>query len=328
MPAGMKCLIIKLGALGDVVMSTALVEAIRRHHDAVDSLVVLTTPAFAPLFERFDGLSVVAFERRGVAAMLRVVRFLRRERFDRIYDLQGNDRTQAWCALSGARERVGNHSRYPYTHHPDTPWRGQSHIFTRLCAVLASAGIDDVDARPRLPCGERERGQVDAWLDSHGLSPGAFVLLHAGASAARPDKRWPHFAALAERLAAARLAVVWIGAAPDADTNRALAAVTGIDATAAFDVPALAELGRRARFAVTNDSGPMHVLSAAGLPVFGLFGPSDWRRNHAVGQAERALACVELVPDYHGRRTGDCLAAIGVDTVLARLAAEGLLAGG
>jgi ADP-heptose:LPS heptosyltransferase len=67
---------------------------------------------------------------------------------------------------------------------------------------------------------------------------------------------------------------------------------------------------------VTNDSGPMHALSAAGIPVFGLFGPSDWRRNHALGQAQHVIAC-----DAHDSN----LAALSVDAVWSRLAAAGVL---
>jgi ADP-heptose:LPS heptosyltransferase len=87
----------------------------------------------------------------------------------------------------------------------------------------------------------------------------------------------------------------------------------------------LAELARHARFAVTNDSGPMHACAAAGVPVFGLFGPSDWRRNHALGQRAHVLACTEMVAGFAGRRTGDCLAALGVGMVWQRLGAQGVL---
>ena len=77
---------------------------------------------------------------------------------------------------------------------------------------------------------------------------------------------------------------------------------------------------------VTNDSGPMHACAAAGVPVFALFGPSDWTRNHALGQAEHVLAGVRLLPDLAGQRTADCLARISPATVLAKLASAGLIA--
>lgn len=319
-----KILIIKLGALGDVVMATALVDAIVRHH-ADDSVELLTTPPYAPLFAAWSALAVSALPRSDWRAVLRLVRHVRRGRYARIYDLQGNDVSALCCALSGAPERIGNHCRYPYTHHPPTPWAGQGHIFARLCEVLASAGIVGVAARPRLPASGADIAHVDAWCEAHGLGHGRFVLLHAGASAARPEKIWPHFAGLAARLAAHGLPVVWLGGTADAARNAALADAVGIDASGAFSVPALARLGTRARFAVTNDSGPMHVLSAAGIPVFALFGPSDWRRNHALGQAARVIACTDHAPAAAGARTGNCLDSITVEHVWARLAAEALV---
>jgi len=150
-------------------------------------------------------------------------------------------------------------------------------------------------------------------------------VLHAGASPTRQDKCWPGFGDFAQQLEAAGLRAVWLGAGPDAARNRELAARAGIDATDRFSIPQIAELARHARFALTNDSGPMHAMAAAGIPVFGLFGPSDWRRNHALGQREHVLACTELVPAFAGRRTANCLAALRVDTVWHRLAQAGFL---
>ena len=319
-----KVLVIKLGALGDVVMATPLLDAIARHH-ADDELALLTTPAFAPLFADWPRYRVTAFARAGWRNNLAVLRWLRGARFDRIYDLQSNDRSALWCALSGTRERVGNHNRFPYTHHPVDAWRGQCHIFERMCAVLSSAGIEHVDPRPVLPCGEASRSRVANWCAERGLDAGNLVLMHAGASVTRPEKLWPYFGGLAARLLAHDYQVVWLGAGSDAARNRELAAAGGIDACDAFSLAELAELGRHARFAVTNDSGPMHVLSAAGIPVFGLFGPSDWRRNHALGQAAHVLACVDVDPSYAGQRSGDCLAALSVDAVWSRLVTAGVL---
>lgn len=319
-----RILVIKLGALGDIVMATPLLEAIARHH-ANDQLELLTTPAFAPLFAAWPDYRVTSLARTGWHNNLTVLRFLRKARFDRIYDLQANDRTALWCALSGTRERIGNHNRFPYTHHPADAWSGQCHIFERMRAVLASVGITDIADRPHLPCDEVARHKVGSWLAAHGLNDKAFVLLHAGASSGRPEKIWPHFGALAQRLLAAGRGVVWLGATPDRARNDELARCGGLNATDAFTLAELAELGRYAACAVTNDSGPMHVLSAAGIPVFGLFGPSDWRRNHALGQAAQVIACVDYEPRFAGARSGDCLASVSVELVWSRLAALGLL---
>jgi len=322
-----KVLIIKLGALGDVVMATALIRRLQAHH-AGDELVLLTAPPFASLFREWRGLRVQAFPRKG--AMWRTLRWIRSGRFDRIYDFQSSDRSGLLCALSGAPERVGNHPRFPYTHHPTEPYRGQCHIFERMNQVLASAGVAPADPRPELPIAEGERRKVMEWIRWQGLREGCFVVCHAGASPRWGSKRWPHFAALATALAGRGLPCVWVGSEADEALNRDLAGQAGIDATARFSLPQLAELGRHARFAVTSDSAPMHVLSAAGIPVFALFGPTDWRRNHALGQAGRVLrhevpcspCSLGVCPPEKGHA---CLAGISLEQVMERLQEEGLI---
>ena len=222
--------------------------------------------------------------------MLEVVKFVRANRFDRIYDLQGNDRSGLICALSKANERVGNHTRYPYTHHPIDEWKRNTHIFERLKRVLASAHVEVSTEIPVLPCTTNDLQHVETWLEKHIVGSSALVGIHAGASANRPEKCWPHFAKFANKLLNHGFTPVWLGASSDTAQNQIyIQASGGVDASGAFTIPQLAYLGQHFEFAVTNDSGPMHVLAAAGKPIYGLFGPSDWRRNHALGQARYVI---------------------------------------
>ena len=130
---------------------------------------------------------------------------------------------------------------------------------------------------------------------------------------------------MAEPLDDSGIAVVWLGGEDDRALNCELASKVGIDSSGEFSLLELAEIGRRAAFAITNDSGPMHVLAAADIAVFGLFGPSDWRRNHALGQESRVIACSDLVAGFEGEKLGDCLGQLGVDVVWSKLTGEGLI---
>lgn len=320
----MSTLIIKQGALGDVIMATALIDAILRARPP-GSVTLLTTPPFVSLFDDWTGLRVVAWPRRGWRAVLASLGFIRAQGFSEVFDLQGNDRSRLLCTLSGIPRRIGSHLHYPYNVHPPLPWDAQSHVFTRLNAVLVSAGVPAAAPRPNLPCAGAALAAVTAFMAEHGLAPGRFVVMHAGASASRQDKCWPGFGELALALAAAGLTTVWLGGSEDVARNRQLAALTGIDSTGRFRIPQLAALAASARFAVTNDSGPMHACAAAGVPVFALFGPSDWERNHALGQAAHVIAGVRLLPDLAGRRTADCLARITPAMVLSHIAAAGFI---
>ena len=112
------------------------------------------------------------------------------------------------------------------------------------------------EPRPWLPTGPAEQEQVSAWRQAQGLRTDASPCFTPGA-------------ALVGRASAG-------GQEAGIDAGRLLG-------------PRARELGRRARFAVTNDSGPMHVLSCAGIPLYAFFGPTSAARSHALGQRQRVL---------------------------------------
>ena len=84
--------------------------------------------------------------------------------------------------------------------------------------------------------------------------------------------------------------VVWVGGDDDIEINESLSSITDVNASGMFTFFELAEPGRHASFAITNDSGPMHILACSGIPVYGLFGPTNSRRSHAVGQGDRTIS--------------------------------------
>jgi ADP-heptose:LPS heptosyltransferase len=254
--------------------------------------------------------------------MWHTLRWIRARGFDRLIDLQSNDRSGILCSLSGVPDRAGNHPRFPYHRHPPDRYSGQYHVHERLNQILAACGIAPADITPELPAPPAARERVRDWLSRQGLEPAPLVLLHAGASRRHPRKRWPYFGELAATLAEQGYLPVWIGGRDDRGLNRELAGRTGVDASDCFTVLELAELGRQARFAVTNDSAPMHILSCSGIPVYGLFGPTDWRRTHAPGQGHNVITA-EKDPDA-GFRPAD-LAQLPPERVLARLRQDGLL---
>ena len=313
-------LIIKLGAFGDVVMATGLIDRILQHH-APRHCTFLTSPAYSGLFSSRPDLELKTFDRRSLRATLATVMWMRRRRFLRVYDLQSNDRTSVMCSLSGIPERAGNHPRYPYHIHPQNRFVGQCHIHTRMLDILDAAGIPSDGVAPRLVPSEADRERVRAWLRQKDLSDRKLVIMHAGASALRPEKRWPYFSELAVSLARRAFHTLWIGGVDDRQTNAVLARSTGMDATAEFSPLQLVALTPHAEFAVTNDSGPMHLLSCGPIPVYGLFGPSNWRRNHAVGQHDHVLSLDRDETVFRATR----LEQLKMDHVLQQLDQDGVL---
>jgi ADP-heptose:LPS heptosyltransferase len=209
-----------------------------------------------------------------------------------------------------------------------------THAFDRFNAVLVAGGIGAAAPVFRLPWLPAGKAAVDAWLQEHELQGKRLALLHAGASQYWVSKRWGEdaFLELATGLVARGIAVVWVGADAERDLNRRLSAVAGIDTTDRFDYCELAALAGQALFAITGDSGPMHLFSSTGLPVYAFFGPTDWRRSHAPGQQQRVLTNpVPCSPCYlqecPAQRRHECLQGISPAMVIARLEEDGLLSG-
>jgi len=319
-----KILIIKLGALGDAIISTSIIKQIIDHH-SLEELHLLTTPAFSELFSHFEKVKVVAFERKGLLSVFKAVKWIRGQRFDQIYDLQSNDRTAFLCSLSGVPYRAGNHPRFPYHKHPEKPYVGECHSFDRLNQIIESANIQPAKPSPYLPVPEVARTEVNDWLIKHNLSKGSFIIIHAGSSPLHIKKRWPYFAELATNLSAL-YDIVWVGSKDDRELNRKLSSCVGIDATDVFSIYGLVELGKYARFAVTNDSAPMHILSCSHIPVFGLFGPTYARRTHALGQLDNIITADDkaMALDDNEFRPSN-ISNISIDKVLNKLGEKGLL---
>ncbi len=282
-------LIIKLGALGDVVMATSLIKQIQSFH-STDNLFLLTSEPFDTIFSAWKDLTVQTIKRKGFRNNLRTIAWIRKKHFESVYDLQSNDKTGLYCALSGIHRRVGNHPRYPYNVHPGDPYKGQCHIYDRMLAVLKSAGLPTKYTAPSLPASDQEKQRIRAWSAKNKLVKDDFIIIHAGGSKQHPEKRWPYYAELAETLSARNKSIVWVGGNDDIEINKSLSLIAGVNACMQFTFTELAELSRHASFAMTNDSGPMHVLSCSGIPVYAFFGPTNWQRNHAIGQRDHVFS--------------------------------------
>lgn len=328
MQPGNRILVIKLGALGDVVLASAHIRRIvEAYPDA--QVTLMTSPGYGELLQGLPGLEVVAFRRRGFVEMWRVLAWLRRRRFAVVFDLQGSRRSRIMTRVSGARRRIGEKPGFAYTDTP--PAAGVAiHAFDRLNTLLVAQGIDAADPQGWLSVPEPAATRVQHWLDEHAQVASKLVLMHAGSSNHWQSKRWEvaHYAELAAALERRGCTVIWIGADADAAVNRQLAGHAGIDARGEFSLVQLAALGGCASFAVVNDSAPMHVLAAAGLPVYAFFGPTDWQRSHAPGQERHvlhhAVACSPChLPVCPPARGHACLHGITPAMVIERLERDG-----
>ena len=209
-------------------------------------------------------------------------------------------------ACSKADLRAGTQPRPAYSHHPEHEYTRdiEQNVFERLNETLVSAGLPEATLPIQLYSSVAEREQVNQWMADKQLDPGSYALMHPGSSPGWPSKRWPekYFGRLAVMLEEKGIRCVWAGGPAEQDLSARLSAHAGIDGASLPGLIQLYLLGLKARFAVTNDSGPMHVLSLSDIPVYAFFGPSSWVRSHAAGQKSRVFkSTVDCSPCFSGR---------------------------
>jgi len=266
---GRRILVIKLGALGDFVQALGPFAAIRRHH-AGDRIVLLTTRPYAALARMSGYFDDIWIDDRPrwwrFGAWLALKRRLDAGDFARVYDLQTSQRSGRYFRLLARPKPEWNGIASGCSHPHVNPGRNSMHSIERQREQLGAAGITDVPP-PDL-------SWIDGDAGGFGLAPG-FVRLAPGGSAHRAAKRWPRdgYAALARGLAGQGRQPILIGAGDEVARNAAIAAAcpVAIDLTGRTELADIARLARAAAGAVGNDSGPMHLIAAAGCPSVVLF---------------------------------------------------------
>ncbi len=258
----MKILIIKHGALGDIVLAFPAFAAIRRANPRAD-ISLLTTAPYAEFLAASPWFNQVVVDSRpevwNLPGLLKLRRRLRG--FDLVYDLQTSARSSRYYALAGKPRWSGIAPGCALPH--ADPNRNRLHTRERLAGQLHDAGIFDLP-QPEL-----------SWMTadiSRFRLPETFILLIPGAAPHRPEKRWPaeEFAALAFSLETPCVAA---GGAGESAAGRLIAETAGaLDLTGQTSLLELAAVTARAKIAIGNDTGPMHLAAALGVPSVVLFG--------------------------------------------------------
>lgn len=332
--AGERVLVVQSGFLGDVVLTTPLVAALRRRAPA--ALAMLVTPAAEPLVRHHPALDAVLVDDKrgdgaGAGGLFRLAARLRRERFTVAVAAHKSLRTALVLRAAGIPRRIGFASAPGarlYTERVARPLA--RHDRDRLLELLRPFGCasEGEPSAPWIALDDATRARAGALLAPVGGGGGARGLAAICPGAAWRTKRWPApaYGALVRALEDEAWACVLLGAPDERAITaavRAAAGGRGLDLAGATDVAVFAAVLARADVVVTNDSAPMHVASALGVPQVAIFcatvpaqgyGPLGTRTV----VVEKDLACRPCA--RHGgercpRGTDDCMELVEVAEV-------------
>jgi heptosyltransferase-1 len=305
-PKQLRVLVMRLSAMGDILHALPAVAALREAHPhwhigwAVEPQwkpllaaegATVRGPAM-PLVDRIHVVPARQWARSPlIAKTLREVRYARRElraeKYDVCVDLQGSVRSAVIAKWARARRLIGEDApRERAARHffnERIPTRGV-HVIEQAIEVMNTVAGDALPTHlPSLPVDPAAERKAQAIATP-------FVLLNSGAGWGA--KRWPpeRYAAVASRLRDAGY-VILVNAGPGEESlaNEVCTHSGGAATVLRSSIAELIAVTRRAALVIGGDTGPLHLASALGRPMVGIFGPTDPARNGPFGGSFRVL---------------------------------------
>ena len=312
-------LIIRMRYIGDTVLITPLVHALREGipHASID--VVVNRSASAILLEQPYVNYIWSFNdknfKRDFRYTLRFVAALRKQHYDLVIDLTDNDRSALFTFLSGAPLRIGYRSesilrrRLFYTHVVDSVL-GNGHTVDHHLKVAEALALPVLDRSPFLYVSAERIDRIEAKLAAKGLKKEeAFAVIHPGAR--RWYKSWPpeRFARLADAIIKTYgVRLVLLGSKDDEATCSTILdhmESEALNLAGQIQLSELPALIKKSLCIIGNDSAPIHVATSVETPAIALFGPTKWEAWGPRRRQDRVVAAeYPCRPCGHSRK--DC----------------------
>ncbi len=307
LPSHPRILLVKLSSFGDVLHALPTLEALRGDYSRAH-ITWLVEAAYAPLLAGHPALDEVwiaprlrpaeFFSGSNPVRLRRLLQQLRTHPFDLVVDIQGLLKSAVWVALARSPRKVGYDKTRELSYLALTervpPFDPEAHAVRRYLNLAHYLGTP-----PALP---RFRLGLDTAVDISELIPDAadrpLVVLHPGARWA--SKLWPpaSWTTLSEWFHGHGFQVAVTGSAADRELVAGITAQCRaplLNLAGRTSLAQLAGILRKARLAVTTDTGAMHLAASLGTPVTALFGPTAPWRTGPFGEGHQVvrlgLAC-------------------------------------
>jgi len=301
-----KILIIKPSALGDIVLAMPAVCALAENfpNAQIDWFV---RPEFAPLLENHKHVhKIVIFNRKKLGKwwcnldafkeFIGLIKFLRQEKYDVVFDLQGRFRSAIFAWFSGCKNRIGLAKTQEVTSIFYTKKIRQTkvHLVDYFLEIIGSVSPVRGKVEFGLEPQPKAIAEVERILADNNVDKNNYAVIVPGATV--DEKQWPagKFATLAEKIHSQyQSGIVAVGVKSESEIIekiRKTANVPVVNFAGKTNIPQLVALLAGAKAVISNDTGPAHIAAALGVPMVLIFGFTNPKRVGPYGRGNAVAA--------------------------------------
>jgi ADP-heptose:LPS heptosyltransferase len=274
-------LLIKHGALGDLIQSIGLIMDIKQHYPNHE-ITLLTAPAYCQLMQRCPAIDYLIADNRAsiwrVDQQIKLKQKLQKQQFDLVIDLQNSDRSRMY-------------QQFWFT---QMQWIGRSvdeeEPSSGLAGLIALLNAAEI-ATPQAYAPDLSWliDDVTNLLKQRELISGEYIVLIPGSSAQHLEKRWPYYADLANALIEHNYQVVVILGPDESNLGKQMPGhiMEGLNW---FE---LAGVLNAAQYVVGNDTGPSHIASYLNKTGLAIFGPTTSASRAEIGRRQFEAIAVD-----------------------------------
>lgn len=297
------------GRLGDSVCRLPLLRVLKNAFPEAELTAIVEKPnadifSSAPYIDRLQIIDVDRFRNvRNWQEELAFLKWLRREKFDAVFDPWGRKRSARYALLSGAPLRFGvdlwRKRRLYYNVRAEitSGTRGEAvHLIEHGLILARAAGVECELHYAPIPVGEEDRQAAsEEVLNRLVLDSGTVAVLNLGTDGA--DKRWPveRFCAVAKHLLARGIAVAALRN-PDMPElqDELVKEVAQVTALPVLKIKELAAFAEKTHLLISGDTGPLHIWQAMARPVVAIAGVTHPSGFHIDSPYNRTLYHPEI----------------------------------
>jgi len=313
--------------MGDIIHALPVLATLRKHYPKSEITWIVKNKFSDLLADNPDLTDVIPFDNN---SFLQLINTLRKKKFDVALDLQGLFRSGILAYFSKASHRIGfskinsRELSHIFYNHKVTPPQKAVHVVDKNLSLLESMDISEYIYDFKIPISAQDLRFAKDFFASKKLVPERDKIIMLNPGAGWPTKRWPaeNFPRLADKLtkysnANAKVIMSWGPQEKELIENIRSNMNDRITIMPQSTIKQLAAIIKSCDLFVGSDTGPTHLAAALEVPVVGLYGPSDPKRNSPYGTKniiiQKDIPCVSCWKRECDKI--DCMKNISVDEV-------------